>query len=79
MSTYIYSSSPQIRSKRTTRAVMIDVCIALLPACIAGCVLLGVSGGASAGLGAVLQLAIASVAAVLAEFVYLLCCKKPFQ
>ena len=79
MSTYIYSSSPQIRSKRTTRAVMIDVCIALLPACIAGCVLLGVSGGASAGLGAFLQLAIASVAAVLAEFVYLLCCKKPFQ
>ena len=71
MSTYIYSSSPQIRSKRTTRQVMAEVCIALVPACIAGCILLG--------WGALLQLAIASISAVLAEFVYLLCCKKSFK
>ena len=71
MSTYIYSSSPQIRSKRTTRQVMAEVCIALVPACIAGCILLG--------WGALLQLAIASISAVLAEFVYLLCYKKSFK
>ena len=59
MSTYIYSSSPQIRSKRTTRQVMAEVCIALVPACIAGCILLG--------WGALLQLAIASISAVLAD------------
>jgi len=50
---------------------MIDVCIALLPACIAGCILLG--------WGALLQLALASVSAVLAEFVFQLCCKKSFK
>ena len=68
MSNYVYSSSPQIRSNRTTKWIMIDVCIALLPACIAGCVLLGWL--------ALLQLALACVSAVLAEFVFLLCCKK---
>lgn len=50
---------------------MAEVCIALVPACIAGCILLG--------WGALLQLAIASISAVLAEFVYLLCCKKSFK
>lgn len=68
MSNYVYSSSPQIKSNRTTKRIMIDVCIALLPACIAGCILLGI--------GALLQLALACVTAVLAEFVFLLCCKK---
>lgn len=68
MSNYVYSSSPQIRSNRTTKRIMIDVCIALLPACLAGCILLG--------WGALLQLALASVTAVLAEFVFQLCCKK---
>lgn len=71
MSNYVYSSSPQIRSRRTTKWVMADVCIALAPACIAGCILLG--------WGALLQLALASLAAVASEFVFQLCCKKNFK
>jgi len=56
---------------------MIDVCIALLPACIAGCVLLGL---AEARLGwlSLMVLAIACLTAVASEFIYLLCCKKKF-
>lgn len=77
MSNYVYSSSPHVKSPRTTRGIMIDVCIALLPACIAGCVLLGL---AEARLGwlSLLVLAIACLTAVAAEFIYLLCCKKKF-
>ncbi len=71
MSNYVYSSSPQIRSNVTTKRIMIDVCIALLPACIAGCILLGWKS--------LLILAIAALSAVAAEFVFLLCCKKTFQ
>lgn len=71
MSNYFYSSSPQIRSKRTTKWIMADVCIALAPACIAGCILLG--------WGALLQLALASLAAVASEFIFQLCCKKNFK
>ncbi len=71
MSNYVYSSSPQIRSNRTTKRIMLDVCIALLPACLAGCILLG--------WGALLQLALASLAAVASEFVFQLCCKKSFK
>lgn len=77
MSNYVYSSSPHVKSPRTTRAIMIDVCIALAPACIAGCVLLGL---AEARLGwlSLLVLAIACLTAVASEFIYLLCCKKKF-
>lgn len=71
MSNYVYSGSPQIRGRRTTKGIMVDVCIALLPACIAGCILLG--------WGALLMLAIAALSAVSAEFVYKLCCKKTFE
>ena len=60
---------------------MIDVCIALLPACIAGCVLMGVSNAAYSQLGvlSLMHLLICCVSAVAAEFVFLLCCKKPFM
>ncbi len=78
MANYVYSSSPQIKSARTTKRIMIDVCIAMLPACIAGCILLG-WGRPSLGWNALLQLVIASVSAVLAEVVYNLCCKKSFE
>lgn len=78
MSKYVYSSSPQIKSGRTTKRIMIDVCIALLPACIAGCILLG-WGQPQLGWGALLQLAIACISAVAAEFVFKLCCKKSFS
>lgn len=78
MSNYVYSSSPHVKSPRTTRGIMIDVCIALLPACIAGCILLGL---AEARLGwlSLMVLAIACLSAVASEFVYLLCCKKKFS
>ena len=77
MSNYVYSSSPHVKSPRTTRGIMIDVCIALTPACIAGCILLGL---AEARLGwlSLMVLAIACISAVASEFVYLLCCKKKF-
>lgn len=77
MSNYVYSSSPHVKSPNTTRRIMIDVCIALLPACIAGCVLLGI---AEARLGwlSFMVLALACLSAVAAEFIFLLCCKKKF-
>ena len=77
MSKYVYSSSPHVKSPRTTKQIMIDVCIALLPACIAGCVLLGL---AEARLGwlSLMVLALASLSAVASEFIFLLCCKKKF-
>ena len=80
MAQYVYSSSPHVKSPNTTRRIMIDVCIALLPACIAGCILMGVSNAAYSKLGllSAMHLVICCVSAVLAEFVYLLCCKKSF-
>ena len=81
MAKYVYSSSPHIKSPRTTRRIMIDVCIALLPACLAGCILMGVANPAYSKLGwlSFMQLLICCVSSVAAEFVYLLCCKKSFM
>ena len=81
MAQYVYSSSPHIKSPNTTRRIMIDVCIALLPACIAGCVLMGVANPAYSKLGLLsfMQLLICCLSSVVAEFVYLLCCKKSFK
>ncbi|MDE7454575.1 MAG: RnfABCDGE type electron transport complex subunit D [Clostridia bacterium] len=70
MSNYVYSSSPHVKSPRTTRGIMIDVCIALLPACIMGCVYFGWK--------ALLILLLATISSVAAEWVFLLCCKKSF-
>ena len=39
--TIVISTPPHVKSKRTTRGIMIDVCIALSPAAIAGCVFFG--------------------------------------
>ena len=78
MSALVYSSSPHVKSPRTTRRIMIDVCIALLPACIAGCVLLGLSNSKNGWLSLMI-LAISCLSAVASEFVYLLCCKKSFK
>ena len=78
MAKYVYSSSPHVKSSATTRRIMIDVCIALLPACIAGCVLLGLADAKSGWLS-FMQLAISCLSAVAAEFVFLLCCKKSFM
>ena len=80
MAKYVYSSSPHVKSPATTRRIMIDVCIALLPACIAGCVLMGINPAYSnLGWLSFMQLAICCVSSVAAEFVYLLCCKKSFM
>ena len=66
-----YSSSPHVKSPRTTRAIMIDVCIALLPACVMGIVYFG--------LKALLLLALALISAVASEFIYLLIVGKKFK
>lgn len=68
MNTVVISDSPHIRSNRTTKNIMLDVVIALLPACIVGCVYFG--------LKALLVLALSVVGAVCAEVVYKLCQKK---
>ena len=66
-----FSSSPHVKSPRTTKGIMISVCIALLPACIMGVIYFG--------LNAFLLLAISLISAVASEVVYLLICKKPFK
>lgn len=65
MEKYVFSASPHIKSPRTTKRIMIDVCIAMLPACIMGCVLFGWQ--------AIVVLAVATLTAVLSEIVYRLC------
>lgn len=81
MAQFVYSSSPHVKSPRTTKRIMIDVCIALLPACIAGCILMGTANPAYPMLGwlSFMHLAICCLTAVASEFVYLLCCKKSFK
>ena len=68
---YVNSSSPHVKCNVTTRRIMIDVCIALLPAMIAGCVMLGIRS--------LLVVAIAVFSAVLSEIVYRLCVKVPLK
>ena len=62
MAQLVYSSSPHVKAKNTTKRIMIDVCIALAPACVVGCVYFG--------LGAILNFAVAIVACLLSEFLY---------
>ena len=62
------SSSPHIRSARTTQTVMRDVLIALLPASIAAIIIFGWYSLA--------LIAICVAAAVLSEFLFNLACKK---
>ena len=66
-----FSSSPHVKSPKTTRQIMIHVCIALMPAVIMGIVLFG-------GMAALI-LSLSLVSAVASEFVYLLICKKTFR
>ena len=62
------SSSPHIRKNITTRDIMLDVILALLPATIVGAVLFG--------LKAVLIIAVCIATCVLAEFLFNLILKK---
>lgn len=59
---YLVSDSPHIRGKRTTKGIMLDVLIALLPATVVGCIYFG---GA-----AVASIAISVAAAVVSEVVF---------
>lgn len=68
MADMIISSSPHIHSGASTRRVMLDVCIALLPAVIASVVIFG--------LQALIVLASCTVSAVLAEFLFNLVTKR---
>ncbi|MBO4251731.1 MAG: RnfABCDGE type electron transport complex subunit D [Clostridia bacterium] len=67
----IYSSSPHIKAQRTTRRIMIDVCIALLPATIMGIIYFG--------LYALLLVALSVAFAVIGEYLYLLIAGKTFK
>ena len=66
-----YSPSPHIKAPRTTKGIMIRVCIALLPACIMGVVYFGIN--------ALLILLTSTLSAVASEYVYLLIMKKSFK
>ncbi len=68
MSVLRLSSSPHIHSARTTRGIMLDVLVSLLPAVVAGAVIFGVRALALA--------AVCLAAAVLAEFVFCKITKK---
>ena len=68
MKKLVVSSSPHIRSSVTTRKIMLDVIIALLPAAIAGVVIFGIR--------ALAVLAVTVAASVLSEFVFNLLVKK---
>lgn len=66
-----YSNSPHIKSHRTTRRIMQDVCIALIPAAIMGIVYFGLT--------AFLMLALSALSAVVSEFIYLFITGKTFK
>lgn len=69
MANLIVSSSPHLRGNETTRGIMTDVIIALLPASAAGIVFYGPY--------AALVLAVSVASAVLCEFLWNLILKKP--
>ena len=62
MSKYVVSCSPHLRDNVSTRSIMQDVCIAMLPACIAGVLFFGVR--------AAIILVLSVAAAVLSEKFY---------
>ena len=66
-----YSPSPHIKAPITTRKIMIDVCIALIPACAMGIVYFG--------LKALLILALSALSAVASEFIFYAFVKKPLK
>ena len=75
---YVSSGSPQIRDNTSTKRIMIDVCIALLPATIVGCVLLGLMSP-QYGIQSAILMVISVLSAVAAEFVFKLVTKVSFK
>lgn len=67
----ILSSSPHVKTHRTTKKIMIDVCIALLPTSVMGVIFFG--------LRALALLLIATSSAVIAEYLYLLIAGKSLK
>ena len=67
----VISTPPHVKSKRTTRGIMLDVCIALLPCVIAGIVYFG--------LPALMIELVAVAACVATEFVYYFLANKGFS
>lgn len=61
---YKYSSSPHIKNPHTTKWVMVNVCIALMPAIIMGIIFFGLS--------ALLIVSLALASAVLSEYIFCL-------
>lgn len=68
---FTFSSSPHVKACRTTKQIMLDVCIALIPAVIMGIVYFG--------LNAFLLIALSLISAVASEFIYLLIVGKKFK
>lgn len=66
---YNVSASPHVRSKDSTKTIMRDVVIALLPACLAGCWVFK--------LEALLLLVVTAATCVLTEYIYEKLMKKP--
>ena len=64
MNRVVVSDTPHVRSKRTTKGIMLDVIIALIPATVMGCIYFGWR--------AVFTLALCIISAVATEFVWLL-------
>ncbi|MBQ2914786.1 MAG: RnfABCDGE type electron transport complex subunit D [Clostridia bacterium] len=75
---YVNSGSPQIRDNTSTKRIMIDVCIALLPATIVGIVLLGLMSP-QYGIQSAILMVISVLSAVASEFVFKLVTKVPFK
>lgn len=63
------SSSPHVRDRSSTTRIMLDVCIALLPACVFGVI--------NFGIRALLVLVVAVVTCILSEFTYEKIMHKP--
>ena len=68
MSNLTVTSSPHIYTPRTTRSIMLDVLIALMPAAVASVIIFGISS-----LFVILACVISAVAA---EFVFNVICRK---
>ena len=68
---FAYSSSPHAKNPRTTKGIMIEVCVALLPACIMGVVFFK--------LNALFLILVSLLSAVASEFVYYLIVGKTFK
>ena len=67
-----HSPSPHVKAPKSTKCIMANVCIALIPACVAGIMFFGQK--------AAIILILSCLSAVLSEFIYLLIVnKKPIE